>query len=137
MRALAAVVLIAAAATPGAADGPRAGRPRVVSGGVSVMGIVSSEPIPFLTASAVFDQGPQWSLAVSGSYFTSDDRIFGPRVMVHAGVRRYLHDRRSNPFVAAVVSVYHEHSTSTIRTRIGRNRPAPPSAVAPPSATNW
>jgi hypothetical protein len=105
---IAAVLVVAAVAGSAAADSPRAGRPRAVSGGLSLMGIVSDDVFPFLTASAVFDQGPSWSLAASVSYFTSDDRVFGPRVVVHAGGRHYLRDERSSPFAGATLTVYHE-----------------------------
>ena len=72
------------------------------------MGIVSDDVFPYLTLSAAFDQGPNWTLAVSGSYFTSDNRVFGPRFVVHGGFRYFLADARLAPYAGAVVTVYHE-----------------------------
>lgn len=96
------------AMTSGVAAEPRRDAwPHAVTGGVAVI-VPASEPMPFLTAQGVVDLDARFSAVGDFAYTSSSDRLFGPRLLVRAGIRAYLGDGRWNPFVAVGGVVYHE-----------------------------
>lgn len=93
-----------------AAEPVRAARPHAVSGGVSLIGggDGGGDVLPFLTAQGVIDLDPRFSVVADLSYFTSGDRIFGPRALLRAGLRAYLRDGTASPFAGIGGLAYHE-----------------------------
>jgi hypothetical protein len=97
-------MLLAAASTSLAAAEPRrATREHAVTGGLAVIGAGGGEALPFVTAQGVVDVGPR----VAAVADTSGDRVFGPRLLLRAGMRMYVRDGASNPFVAIGGVAYH------------------------------
>lgn len=104
----AAAILITATGAPVAAEPVRAMRPHAVTGGLSVIGAGGGEALPFATAQGVFDTGTRFSAVADLAFFTSGDRVFGPRALLRAGIRAYVLDGTANPFVAIGGIAYHE-----------------------------
>ncbi len=104
---LSGLVVAAAVAPAYAEDEPvRVARPFALTGGVAVLG-GPGDAVPYLTAQAAYSALP-W-LAITGdlAFFTSGDRVFGPRLIARTGARAYLLDGRSGPFVGAFATVLH------------------------------
>lgn len=83
-------------------------RPTAAGGGLAVIGAGGGEALPFLVAHGALDLDARFSAVVDAAFFTSGDRVFGPRGLVRAGVRAYLQDATWNPYLAASVVGYHE-----------------------------
>lgn len=92
-----------------AAEPRRAARPHAVTGGVTVLGAFGGDDVlPYLTAQGTVDLDRRFSAVADAGFFTSGDRVFGPRLLLRAGMRAYLRDGAANPYVSVVGALYHE-----------------------------
>lgn len=105
MRSLLVLTLVA---TSAAAEPHRADRPHAISGGIAGIGAGRGQALPFVTAQGVFDLEAWLSVVIDAAFFTSGDRVFGPRGLLRAGVRGYLRDGSWSPFAAMSGVGYHE-----------------------------
>lgn len=105
-----AMLVAGSVAVPGdvAAEPRRAARPQALAAGLSMVDVAENQVLPFLTGSAALDLDDQSTITADVFFFTSGDRIFGPRLMLRGGARFYARDGLANPYAAVHAVLYHE-----------------------------
>jgi len=99
---------VLAATATATAEPARRDRPYAVTAGLRLYAAGGGEPLPFLTVQGTWNRGARLAVAVDVGFFTSSDRLFGPRLLVRDEVRGYLLDGTFRPFVGLGVSAYHQ-----------------------------
>ncbi len=99
------LLAIATLTADAAAEPPRAARPSSVALGVSLRWPTA---LPFVDVRASHALDPHVAVTGAVGFFSSDDRVFGPRLYVQPGLRWYPTTAAVAPFLGAHAAYYHE-----------------------------